>query len=87
MALGAVPIATGIVGGALMTAGIALLQVCTQGGSAADAEVPKSFSLLGRKGVAPAAQERLSVAAKDLGRFQLRFSHLLRRSPSEVRIS
>ena len=70
-----------------MAAGITLLQVRAQGGGAADADVPKSFALLGREGVAPLAQELLFIAAKDLGHFQPMVFHRLRPSPSEVRIS
>jgi hypothetical protein len=61
-----------------------LLHPTAQGGSAASAEVMKSFPLGSRDGVPPAAQEALSIWAKDLGDFQPRFLHLLRPSPSEV---
>ena len=70
-----------------MTAGVTLLQVRPQSGSAAYTDVPKSSSLLGREGVAPLAQELLSVAAKDLSHFQPMVFHRLRPSPSEVRIA
>ena len=70
-----------------MATGITLLQVRAQGGGAADADVPKSLALLGREGMAPLAQELLSIAAKDLGHFQLIVFHRLRPSPSEVKTS
>jgi hypothetical protein len=70
-----VPIATRIERGVLMTAGVTLLQVRAQGGGAADADVPKSFPLLGREAGAPLAQELLSIATKDLGHFQPMVCH------------
>ena len=64
-----------------------MLDPTSQSGGAAGAQVMKSFPLGGRDGVPPAAQEALSVLAKDLGDFQPRLTHLLRPSPSEVRLS
>jgi len=87
LALRTVPIAAGVESDQPMSTGIALLQPTAQGGGAAGTEVMKSFPLGSRDGVPPAAQEALSVLAKDLGDFQPRFLHLLRPSPSEVSLS
>ena len=87
LALGAVTITAGVESDHPMSAGIALLQPTAQGGGAASREVMKRFPLGSRDGVPPAAQEALSVLAKDLGNFQPRFPHLLRPSPSEVSLS
>jgi len=68
-----VPIAAGVESDQPMSTGIAFLQPTAQSGGAAGAEVMKSFPLGSRDGVPPAAQEALSVLAKDLGDFQPRF--------------
>jgi hypothetical protein len=70
-----------------MGAAIALLDVAAESGGAASADVSQSFPLMGRHGVAPAAQELLLVLAKDIGHFEPMLCHLLLPSPSEVRTS
>ena len=84
LALGTVPVATRVEGNQPMSAGVALLQPTPESGGAAGADVMESFPLGRRDGVPPAAQEMLSILAKDIGDFQPMFTHLLRPSPSEI---
>jgi hypothetical protein len=60
-----------------MSAGVALLHPTTQNGSAAGADVMQSFPLGRRDGVPPAAQEALSILAKDISDFQPMLNPLL----------
>jgi hypothetical protein len=83
LALGTVPVATGVERDQPMSARVALFQPTPESGGAAGADVMESFPLGRRDGVPPAAQEMPSILAKDIGDFQPMFTHRCRPSSRE----
>lgn len=75
LTLGAVARAAGVVRNGLMGAGIALLEVASESGGAACADVAERPPLLPGQSVSPRGEEFLFVLAKDIGDFQPMFGH------------
>ena len=84
LTLGAAARAAGVVRNGLMGAGIALLQVASESGGAACADVAERPPLLPGQSVSPSGEEFLFVLAKDIGDFQPMFGHGRRCSASSA---
>ena len=81
LALGAMAIATGVIGDLPMPALRALQDVPTQGRRAAPCQIVKGSPLLGREPLAVPFQELVVTASDHLGHFGLRSDHGLGSSP------
>ena len=71
----------------LMAAMIALLDLGTERGGTACADVSEYFTLLWGQHVSPAIQKFLTMLVEDIGDFESLFPHRRRPSPSGSRIS
>jgi hypothetical protein len=75
LTFGTVAISTGVEGGALVTAGVTLLQVAAQGGGAAEFDGTHHAPLSAREGSSVLLPVRRTVAAEDIRHFELRTLH------------
>jgi hypothetical protein len=78
MALGTVPVATGLVFDHLVRTVIALLHEFAELGGTACADVAENLALLVSQHAAPTVEEFLSVLSEDIGDFQPMLTHCCR---------
>ena len=87
VALWAMPVPARAIRSFLVPAMIALLDLRTEGGGTARADISECLALFWRQDISPAIQELLTVMTEDVGDFEPIFRYRLRPSPSDSVIS